>query len=73
MTWKEEEEIVNSYVVSGVPGECISLMFNELKIKDGEMMFMDFMGGKTVSGVGGKALYNKENIMRFIRSLPIMD
>jgi hypothetical protein len=65
------EEIIESYVVSGIPGSNIPRLMKELNLN--EEAFNEFMEGQTVGAVGGEALVYVDDIIRFAKNLPIID
>lgn len=71
MTIKQKEDIVKSYVVSGIPMSSVEAMCDELNVS--EKRLTEFMNGQTMAMVGGEGLLYEWDVMRFIKGLPVID
>lgn len=63
--------IIEKYTVYGVPLSSLKRMCKELEIN--EDLLHEYLNGQTMGLIGGESLIYVDDIVRFIKRLPVID
>ena len=63
--------IVDKYVVSGIPASSIKAMCKELNVNKDKLN--EFLNGQTMAMIGNEGIIYSTDVKRFIRGLPVID
>lgn len=65
------EEIINKYTIAGVPKSSLPSLCKDLNINEDRLR--EFLNGQTTALIGGEPVIYVEDIIRFVKGLPVID